>query len=130
MATFNLQEEVGSLDYDFTPYGSKGTIPEPSSLQIQNFKQGLAGLIENQVVPDQDPTQMAPKEMISKLSELLSRDTSEIDEKVIQMTADVCSDHPTIDEIRALPYRARQAFTGWLVGMFLLPEVPTPATKT
>jgi hypothetical protein len=127
MGSFVLSDEVGELTYNFEPYGGSGVIPEPSSMQIQVFRQGLADLIEGTPTPG-NPQEMAPADFVHALSSILKRDSSENDEKVMHMAADVCTGQPSYDEIKALPYRARSAFLGWLVGTLILPEVPRPVT--
>ena len=131
MGSFILTEEVSTLDYNFEPYAGKGTIPEPSAMQIQVFKQGLAQMVEYAArAEDIDVNTLPPKEFAERLSKLLSEDTSEQDEKVLYMIADVCSSSPSFDDLQALPFRARQAFMGWIVGALIVPEAPRPATSS
>ena len=132
MASFVLSEEVSSLEYNFEPYAGKGTIPEPSSFQITSFRKGLAQMVEFSARGedmDIDVEKMPPSEYAKRLSGLLREDTSEQDEKVLQMMADVCSNTPSYDDLCALPFRARQAFLGWIMGALIIPEVPRPATS-
>jgi hypothetical protein len=132
MASFVLSEEVSSLEYNFEPYAGKGTIPEPSSLQITAFKKGLAQMVEysarNEDI-DVDVEKLPTSEYAARLSKLLREDTSEYDDKVLHMIADVCSDTPSYDDLTALPFRARQAFLGWVIGALIVPEAPRPATS-
>jgi len=130
VGSFVLQDEVSELTYNFEPYGGSGPIPEPSSDQIQDFKNAIADLIASTPAPEGDRDSMTPQQMVASISTILKRDTSESDEKVLHMAADVCSGQPSFDEIQALPFRARTAFLGWLVGTLILPEVPMPATRT
>ena len=129
MGSFVLQDEVSELTYNFEPYGGSGVIPEPSSDQIQNFRNALADLLADTPAPNQARDDMTPQQMVSAISSILKRDTHESDEKVMHMAADVCSNQPSFDEIQVLPFRARTAFLGWLVGTLILPEVQMPATK-
>lgn len=131
MSTFNLQEEVGQLEYNFEPYGSRGTIPEPSAMQIQGFRQALGELYEataNLNTPKS--LEEDPEGYVKRMSEFLSKDTTEDDEKLLHIVADVCSSQPSFDDLVALPFRARQAFLGWLTGTLLVPEAQRPATST
>jgi hypothetical protein len=132
MAGFVLSEEVSELDFNFEPYGGSGKIPEPSAYQITRFKKGLAELVEMSATEDDNTKvdDMPTKEFAQRLSKLLSEDTSEQDTKVLHVIADVCSDNPSFDELEALPYRPRQAFFGWLVGVLIVPEGPRPATTS
>ena len=133
MASFVLSEEVSSLEYNFEPYAGKGTIPEPSSFQITSFRKGLAQMVEyaarNEDI-DVDVEKLPTAEYAKRLSNLLREDTSEYDEKVLQMIADVCSNTPSYDDLTALPFRARQAFLGWIIGALIIPEASRPATTT
>jgi hypothetical protein len=99
-------------------------------MQIQSFKQALADMIQSTPTAPDNVDEMTPRQMVMSISGLLSRDTTEVDEKVMHMAADVCSGSPSFDDIAVLPYRARSAFLGWLVGVLILPEVPTPATRS
>jgi hypothetical protein len=130
MGSFILSEEVTTLDYNFEPYASSGTIPEPSAYQIQVFKQGLAQLVERMAENEEiDLDKLPPKEYAKRLSGLLSEDTTEQDEKVLHMIADVCTGQPSYDDLSALPFRARQAFLGWILGSLITPEAPRPVTN-
>src|SRR5215469_1111031 len=131
MSGFVLAEEVSALEYNFEPYGGKGIIPEPSAIQIQAFRQALGSLIETEDLGPigQNPNDLPREEFVKVVSMFLNRDTSEIDEKTLHMCADVCSGTPSFDELQTLPFRARSAFMGWLVGKLLLPEVPVPTTS-
>jgi hypothetical protein len=130
MASFILSEEVTSLDYNFEPYARSGVIPEPTAGQIQNFKKGLADLVEYSArAEDIDIEKLSPAEYSKRLSGLLSEDTTEQDEKVLHMIADVCDGQPSYDDLSALPFRARQAFLGWIIGALITPEAPRPVTN-
>jgi hypothetical protein len=128
MANFVLTEQVSALSYDLTPYAGKGTVPEPSALQIQSFRRVLAEMIGEMPQPQADTADQM--ELVRRVVEFLGKDTTEIDEKLTHAAADVCSGSPSYDELRDLPYRPMQAFLGWLVGMFLVPQLLTPATNT
>jgi hypothetical protein len=129
MAKFNLSEEVSELEYNFEPYAGSGVIPEPSAAQVNAFRQGLGEFITAEMPSTKPAKDMDSDEFVSVLNTYLSRDTTEIDEKVLHMASDVCSNQPSFDDLTVLPFRARQAFLGWLVGILLVPEVPTPVTN-
>lgn len=128
MSTFNLTDEVGALDYNFEPYAGKGTIPEPSTMQIQAFRQALGEMLGE--VDEDSSNKVDDVALAKRLAEYLKSDTTEADEKSLHIVADVCSNQPSFDDLQALPYRARQAFFGWVVGMLLVPEGARPATNT
>lgn len=125
MAGFVLRDSVEELTYDFTPHSGSGVIPEPSSMQIMAFQHGLAELFGELMPPttDQDANATA---LAKAVAEYLGRDTTEIQDKLLHVVAAVCSDHPSFDDLNVLPFRAQQAFVGWVVGTFLLPSISMP----
>lgn len=128
MAGFVLNEQVEELRYDFSPHGGSGVIPEPSALQIRDFRRYLATAIGD--MPEVPEEGLKTTELVKKVAEYLGRDTSEIEAKTLHAIADVCSDNPSYETLDSLPYRHQQAFFGWLVGVLLRPEQPTPATTS
>jgi hypothetical protein len=125
--SFVLRLEVDQLEYNFEPYSSKGFIPEPTSQQIQNFRQSLAELIGE--TSNNAPNTDDPVGLVKRVADYLGQDTTEITAKILHIAADVCSNQPSYDDLEAIPYRAQQAFLGWLTGVFLIPETRTPATN-
>jgi hypothetical protein len=126
MSKFILAEEVETLDYNFEPYAGTGTVPEPSAMQIQAFRKVLAEMVQD-AMPE--VTGMEDPRFMEAVTTWLGRDSSEMDEKVMHAVADLCTNQPSFDDLSSLPYRARQAFVGWLTGMFLVPEALMPATR-
>jgi hypothetical protein len=129
VSSFNLGQEIGELTYNFEPWAGAGSIPEPSSVQIQAFRQALGevfALGQEEGEEKQDPND--PAQFAKMLNQFLSQDTTEVDEKMLHLAAAVCSDSPSFDDLQALPFRGRQAFLGWLVGVLLVPETSRPAT--
>jgi hypothetical protein len=126
-SSFVAQEEVPELTYDLKPWGSSGTIPEPSRTKIKAFRSAFGDFIEavaksvGGVAPEEART-MPMSEQIKILSEFFSMDTSEMDDKMLHAMADLCSDHPSYDELEKSPYRVQQAFLGFLQGTFLSPK--------
>jgi hypothetical protein len=129
MPGFVASEQVDDLTYDFSPFGPRGEIPEPSSAQIQSFRNAVASMY-TEMIPDGDADQPATgAELRTLINDFIGRDQTEMLEKLLQSVSDVCSGHPSFDELQGLPYRHQQAFTGWITGVFLLPPQPTPATR-
>lgn len=106
------------LTYDFTKFipDSKGEIPEPSSLQVETFFEMIRQLMP--VAMGEDGKPKIDLGSIVKMAE----DGEDINELLLQAISDVCSNHPTVDEIAALPHRDKSRFIGWIVGTFFLPE--------
>jgi hypothetical protein len=127
MPNFVLRENVDELAYDFSPFAGKGVVPEPSAAQIQNFRVALSQLV-TEMAPDQTETEDGT-ELLRRVTEYLGRDTTEINDKLLHTLADVCSDQPSFDELEGLPYRAQQAFMGFITGTFLVPKLPITATS-
>jgi|SRR5215472_11983435 len=134
MAGFNASSAVEPLDYDFNPFvDSKGTVPEPSAEQINDYRRAIMSIFQEMVPEgmDAEPTDNGTRsttEMVRRVTEFLGTDRTEMQEKILHTLADVCSNTPSFDELSALPYRHQQAFAGWISGVFLLPSLPTPAT--
>jgi hypothetical protein len=142
MPGFVLKDAVEELTYDFEPYPvssqkdmdefegkRKGTIPEPSATQIQNFRTSIAELLSEMIPEGLDDEVTKAVEMRKALLEVIAKDQTAMQQKSLHALAEVCSNQPSFDVLNALPYRHQQAFSGWITGVFLLPQVPTPATK-
>ena len=126
--SFVLRESIDELTYDFTPHAGSGVIPEPSATQILNFRHTLGEMFGEMMPPEVADTSTTSA-LAQRVSEYLGQDTSEQQEKLLLAIAEVCSDMPSADELKLLPYRAQQAFAGWIVGTFLINPLPTPATN-
>lgn len=128
-ANFVLAEEVEALGYNFEPYGKAGSIPEPSGEQINAFRKSVSEVLQ-QALGEDVKIDDENQEWARRLVKVLGEDTSEIQHKLLLAIAEVCSDKPSYDELKALPYRAQQAFSGWVMGVFLLPSTPMPGTSS
>jgi hypothetical protein len=123
MAQFNAAERVSELSYDFRPYVQlDGVVPEPSSDQIRAFKHSFSEMVTAAVGDVAGAQEASPLQQFEIFVQYLGRDTAEIDEKGLHAMADVCSNKPSFDDLTSAPYRIQQAFLGWLVGLFLVPE--------
>lgn len=131
MAGFVAAEEVEPLNFDFKPYGTDdenvGVIPEPSSDQIQQFRTTVSELIQQELPDIDDEASIAV--LRRALIAAIGKDQTELQQKMLQALADVCSNRPSFDLLHHLPWRHQQAFTGWISGIFLLPNASTLATK-
>lgn len=130
---FKLEDELDELSYDFrtkaNPDGAHGVIPEPSSKQIQVFQRKLRKLVG----PAIEQMAAAPEMTMKERAELMTKDVDEAEaeskfRESLAAVAALCSNQPSVEDIAALPYRAQQAFIGWIVGVFMNPEASTPAT--
>jgi hypothetical protein len=133
MAEFILADEVEELKYNFEPFGPKGNILEPSAAQIQSFRQSIADMLANLLPEELDKPEQTDEQKASELRRLLIKtlgeDQTATQQKALHALAEVCSDSPSFDVLNALPWRHQQAFSGWISGVFLLPQTKTPATN-
>lgn len=110
--------EVEAMTYDFTAHGGpRGTIPEPSQEQVEVFFEHVGDTsqfvtdIERKAkkVDDDDD------EAFDKFIEELPRDKiKEFQNAFAVWIAEVCSDSPNEEQVRALPYRVFGAFLAFL----------------
>lgn len=138
--SFVAVDEVEELYYNFKPFVDvEGPIPEPSSIQIRDFRNGFVAMFQESLPDDDTPKSDTdddgkPKvtaETVKKfIIDVIGEDESELEEKTMQLIAAVCSDHPSFDELRELPYRHKQAFSGYIAGAFLFPQLLTTATNS
>lgn len=115
MPTFQGVEDV---TFDLTKWGGPaGTVPEPSSTQIEEF---LAVLRE--VMPTTIDAEGEPVLDIDAVSKFFEGHEDDAEDMVNEAISAVCSHVPTAAEIKALPFRVKQAFYGFVMGAFLSPE--------
>lgn len=130
MATFDVSQEVDELTFDFTKYvpDAKGTIPEPSNDAITAFRRRIAELLPVAVGEDGKPG-VDLSALVEKYGE--SEDAAKgLEADLYKSVADLCSNTPTVEQIRALPFRGQRAFIGWIIGKFVsTPEASAPATS-
>lgn len=94
-----------------------GTIPEPSSEKVDTF---LAVLRE--ILPvGTDAEGNSTIDLAAIAAEFEGRE-DEIEPILDAAIAAVCSDQPNAEQIKALPYRAKQAFYGWILESLLSPS--------
>lgn len=124
MSGFNAAEAVDDLTYDFTKYveGAKGTIPEPSSDQIEVYRTTIFECIKNLGV---DPeTLQGGAVSVAKLDfdvlfGIMDK-AGDIERSMLHAAADLCQiDQSLVDQ---LPFRVKRAFSGWIMGIFNSPE--------
>lgn len=139
MADFDAGSIIEGISYDFTAYGGgKGAIPEPTSAQLHRFQRHMveSGRREQERVMAinrwQLQVQAANREgepappMPAMPSDEEQRVVEDLDAEAL---ADVCSDHPSKEEILKLPSRVLRAFYGYVTGHFLDPNVSTVAMR-
>ena len=118
MPKFDAARVITSLDYDFTRFGGpKGTVPEPSDPQIFAYSKAMSELGEELGINERDP-----KKIAAVAASLTETDMMEHAVRQAEITAALCGNHPSAEELMNVPPRVRAAFYGWLSEM-LNPEV-------
>jgi hypothetical protein len=124
---FDAANVVEPLDWDFTKFGDKddkGTVPEPTDRAIETFFKDVAkatkevlkdlGMPEREIGSDAD----AASRMIETIAEI-SPDTpitTKMFDALFRATARLCSNQPSLTQLKKLPLRVRIAFVTWLMG--------------
>lgn len=126
MAQFSAETAVEALEYTLVPYAdSKGTIPEPSTVQVQAFMNAQRAERERlrkelDGIPDDEPLDVT-------LKRLGPRQTEAAVKRNAEMYAALCSGTPSAAELAQLPHRVFAAFANWVSEEFLNPEGVTGA---
>lgn len=130
MGTFNAGTAVEAMNWDFTDFGGgSGVIPEPSTEQMDDFLEGLSEIGQKYAdIMKIDTSTMDKEEVAALIAQFKDVKSSDLTNTIANICAKVCSDNPSAEEIRRLPFRPQQAFIGFLVGE-LRPEGRTATTK-
>lgn len=141
MSKFDAALAVEEMTFDFTKYGGReGTIPEPSTGQMNDFMIGMRRLITEyrQLTPNSEAnTEEMDAEELGAYMESMDQNlalATEFNEKSILLTAEFCSGSPSKEELAQLPLRVMRAFSRWLMKEINPKEegeerVPTPAPR-
>jgi hypothetical protein len=115
---FDAAKEVETLTYDFNPYKDhKGTIPEPTSKQVDTFRRAVMSTVEGLGL---SPEQIASGKIDFTLVGDLMEKAGVVEGETLDAVADLTGIPHSV--LRSLPYRVQAAFTGYIVGVFLNPE--------
>lgn len=114
--------DAGALEeitFDFTKYvpGAQGVIPEPSGDQIEQLIEFL-----RQAMPTTEGEDGKIELDVSKIVETFGDKGEGIEDLMNTAISDVCSGVMSPDQIKALPYRIKMRFYGWILGTLLSPE--------
>ncbi len=123
MAKFSAATAVEDLEYDFTKYvpGCSGVIPEPSADQIETYFEKAREIaktvmhFKNKVEDTENLTEEEVQELVTDLEGI---DVHGMQEQMIVLISDVCSNQPSAEDITALPFRVRQEFVKWVGAQF------------
>lgn len=114
---FKASEKVEKLDYDFEEFGPKGTIPEPSSKQVEEYQRAITQALKN---TGMDPESIATgKIKMDQIDDLLQT-VHGLEQEMVAATADITGIAHSV--LNALPYRHKAAFMGWIMGEFFNPQ--------
>jgi len=140
MAKFDAGNVVESLDFDFTKLArgddpieglanSKGTIREPTPLQVQEY----ANACQRQAARQRrDVGTVDPKDADAVLAAVdkMTPEKTEAEQRVsAEIISTLCSGNPSVAELMLLPHRAMNAFGDWIAKEVLDPEVLTGGGK-
>lgn len=130
---FDASKAVEPLNYDFTAYGGKkGTIAEPTAAQIGEFFTALQRAVNETIgkrSTSVDPNSAEGRqEMLDTMANLDENAFENMQTRMVEAVADLCSGSPDVAAINKLPYRVQQRFIEWISGEFA-PEARTAGTK-
>lgn len=120
MAKFNAGSAIEAVEYDFEPYqpGVKGVIPEPTQGQVELFFNRVADIRKLAFKVERDIKKAAESDDEADLDAVLDNlPQDKIDEaknEIALWAAELCSNTPTEEQIRGLPYRPFAAFVKFL----------------
>lgn len=125
MAKFDAASAVEGLEYDFTKYvdGCEGVIPEPSTDQLEAYFKEMsdfaqsARALQNKAQGVQAGT-LAPEEIDEVLASMNEVSIAHFIDVLADAAGRLCSDQPSAEQIKGLPYRVLQAFIQWITGEF------------
>lgn len=120
MAGFDSSKAVEEMTYDFSAHGGPvGSIPEPSQGQVETFFERIegAGKLVRSIETQAKKVDNDDDEAVEQFLENLPRDKIKaVQDEMSVWVADLCSNSPDVEAVRALPYRVFAAFTAWLSG--------------
>ncbi|PLS86465.1 MAG: hypothetical protein CYG60_07075 [Actinobacteria bacterium] len=126
MSMFSLSA-IEALDYDFTGIPSnsrhgekctgKGTIPEPSQERIEAYATATRELYE---VEENDEVEDAIERAAQE---------KEKSKTLLKLTAELCQNSPSAEEIEDLPPRYQKGFLTWIFRELANPEVSSAGTR-
>jgi hypothetical protein len=123
--------QIEKLNYDFRPYKDvSGTIPEPSSAQVEKFREAMGDVMKHAASIDPDtwgggkdadgnPKELTTEVMVARIDLTLSK-SAEVEKETTNAVIELTGLDSEL--IWSLPYRTRAAFAGWIVGEFFNPE--------
>lgn len=130
MAKFGAHS-VSSIEYDFSKWnGPKGSVPEPSDAAIKQFFKAVKEAASK--LDDVNATEIEDNpEAVSGMLESLNEDSLfEIADDIADAIGEMSNGQPSSGQVKALPFRVKQAFFGFLMGEIQAPEGSSGGTTT
>lgn len=131
MPSFDASTIVEPLDYDFSKFGGrKAVIPEPTEEKIVAYYASLDELMKS-LAGDfvQLPPNPSAQELIEALNQLTMNESYKpMLDGITAIVADLCSNSPSVEEIRQLPPRMRALFFQW-IAREMRPELSAADSK-
>lgn len=128
MPKFTVSEQIQPVEYDFSPPGKPdtgpaGVVPEPSSEQILQFQETWAQHMLRLGLEPGDDTVDDTRRMLNAIENRPSvEEQRKLRAELIAMYAELCSQHPSVDELAAQPWRYQEGFIAYLTENLLNPE--------
>jgi hypothetical protein len=130
MGKFQAQTAVEALEYDLRPYVDKsGIIPEPTTQQLADYFEKSRTIAKDVMAlksrvdaakgsDDPDIDELSEEEINEIVTDLESINVVEMQEQMVQLIADLCSQEPSTEDILGLPFRVRTEFVKWVGQQF------------
>lgn len=125
---FNSEDRVPPLHFNLAPYGSAGTIREPSRVQYARF---LAGLRRAAQAAGVNPARVAgasSARLAHELSALTPERREAITAELLAACEEITAARPSRADLDRLTVPLQQAFAGWLVGQMVTRDVAREAS--
>lgn len=140
---FDAESVVEPMDWNFSKFGAgKGTIPEPSDIEVERFLKKYQVLISqtlrsaerraieqldtaiNEAAGDEDRL-LTLEESVAVMGRIDSNElisSSEASDALLELFATITKGQPSKEQMLALPHRIRAAFYGWVMGQLTNPD--------
>lgn len=110
--SFDINDLVEPLDFNFRQYGPQGVIPEPSQDAVEHFQEEMASLAGGATSQEQ---------LAEWAAGLTDAQRKEQRPRLVAAIAAVCGGEPSLETIQALPHRVLMHFVGYLTAKLLDP---------
>jgi hypothetical protein len=129
MSGFDAGALVEPLDYNFKPFCPEisGTIPEPTDKQIEAFLAKIKTIMEGANKEIGSLSADDPEAFLEALTSLDPKMVTGTIRNMARAYADLCSNHPSFEDLMKVPMRVRILFFRWVQQEVFSPEVKTGA---